>query len=72
METQTHTLETREVDLAYDVRGPLPTAGGRPPLLMLGHRNSNPAAGLKVRFNFGGGTWTEISSALKPATGTSY
>ena len=29
-------LETPEVDLVYDVRGPLPTADGRPPLLMIG------------------------------------
>ncbi|MET9023064.1 alpha/beta hydrolase [Actinopolymorpha sp. NPDC004070] len=33
---QTHTLETPEVDLVYDVAGPLPTADGRPPLLMIG------------------------------------
>src|SRR5215475_1328751 len=32
----THTLETAEADIAYDVRGPLPTADGRPPLLMIG------------------------------------
>jgi pimeloyl-ACP methyl ester carboxylesterase len=32
----THTLETPEVDLAYDVHGPLPTADGRPPLVMIG------------------------------------
>jgi pimeloyl-ACP methyl ester carboxylesterase len=32
----TQMLETREVDLAYDVHGPLPTAGGRPPLVMIG------------------------------------
>jgi pimeloyl-ACP methyl ester carboxylesterase len=32
----THTLETAEVDLVYDIRGPLPPAGGRPPLLMIG------------------------------------
>ncbi len=31
-----HVLETPEVDLAYDVHGPLPTAGGRPPLVMIG------------------------------------
>jgi pimeloyl-ACP methyl ester carboxylesterase len=30
------TLETPEVDLGYDVRGPLPTADGRPPLVMIG------------------------------------
>jgi pimeloyl-ACP methyl ester carboxylesterase len=37
METQTHTLETRDVDLVYDVAGPLPTADGQPPLLLAGH-----------------------------------
>src|SRR3982751_5082238 len=31
-----HTLETDEADIAYDVDGPLPTADGRPPLLMIG------------------------------------
>jgi pimeloyl-ACP methyl ester carboxylesterase len=31
----TNTLELAEVDLAYDVRGPLPTADGRPVLLMI-------------------------------------
>jgi pimeloyl-ACP methyl ester carboxylesterase len=34
--TTTHTLRTDEVDIAYDVHGPLPTADGRPPLLMIG------------------------------------
>jgi pimeloyl-ACP methyl ester carboxylesterase len=34
--TTTFTLETAEVDIAYDVRGPLPTADGRPPLFMIG------------------------------------
>src|SRR5215216_8015205 len=29
-------LETAEADIAYDVHGPLPTADGRPPLLMIG------------------------------------
>src|SRR5690349_3942060 len=33
---KTHVLETAEVDLTYDVRGPLPTADGRPPLFMIG------------------------------------
>jgi pimeloyl-ACP methyl ester carboxylesterase len=32
----TNTLETAEADVVYDVRGPLPTADGRPPLLMIG------------------------------------
>ncbi|HEY8308337.1 MAG TPA: alpha/beta hydrolase [Lapillicoccus sp.] len=37
MEKQTHTLDTPDVDLVYDVVGPLPTTDGRPPLLMAGH-----------------------------------
>lgn len=32
----THTLVLPDVDLAYDVHGPLPTADGRPPLVMIG------------------------------------
>src|SRR5690348_6133504 len=32
----THTLHTEEADIVYDVRGPLPTADGRPPLVMIG------------------------------------
>src|SRR6478672_3141557 len=32
----THTLERPDVDLVYDVHGPLPTADGRPPLVMIG------------------------------------
>jgi len=32
----THTLETDEVDLVYDVHGPVPTADGPPPLFMIG------------------------------------
>src|SRR5499427_10985032 len=32
----THKLETAGADVVYDVRGPLPTAGGRPPLFMIG------------------------------------
>ncbi len=34
--TTTHTLETADVDLVYDIRGPLPAADGRPPLFMIG------------------------------------
>jgi pimeloyl-ACP methyl ester carboxylesterase len=34
--TTTHELQTAEVDIAYDVRGSLPTADGRPPLFMVG------------------------------------
>src|SRR5215831_14581034 len=32
----TQMLETAEAGIAYDVRGPLPTADGRPPLFMIG------------------------------------
>lgn len=32
----THTLSTTGVELVYDVHGPLPTADGRPPLLLIG------------------------------------
>src|ERR1044072_8154754 len=32
----TQMLTTPEVDLVYDVHGPLPTADGRPPLIMIG------------------------------------
>jgi pimeloyl-ACP methyl ester carboxylesterase len=34
--TTTHMLETAGADIVYDVHGPLPTAGGRPPLFMIG------------------------------------
>src|SRR5262245_54550059 len=34
--TKTHMLETTRADIAYDVPGPLPTAAGRPPLMMIG------------------------------------
>src|SRR4029077_15349269 len=33
---KTHTLETDEAAIVYDVEGPLPTADGRPPLFMIG------------------------------------
>jgi pimeloyl-ACP methyl ester carboxylesterase len=33
--TTTHILKTAGADIAYDVHGPLPTADGRPPLLMI-------------------------------------
>jgi len=32
----THTLALPDADVVHDVRGPLPTADGRPPLLMIG------------------------------------
>jgi pimeloyl-ACP methyl ester carboxylesterase len=34
--TTTHILDHADAQIAYDVRGPLPTADGRPPLLMIG------------------------------------
>src|SRR3954449_13286109 len=34
--TTTRILETAGADIAYDVEGPVPTAAGRPPLLMIG------------------------------------
>ncbi len=34
--TTTHRLETAGADIAYDVHGPLPAAGGRPLLFMIG------------------------------------
>jgi pimeloyl-ACP methyl ester carboxylesterase len=34
--TNTHLLDTADVDIAYDIRGPLTTADGRPPLFMIG------------------------------------
>jgi pimeloyl-ACP methyl ester carboxylesterase len=34
--TTTRILETGEAEIAYDVDGPLPTADGRPPLVMIG------------------------------------
>jgi pimeloyl-ACP methyl ester carboxylesterase len=34
--TTTHTLKTPGAEIAYDIHGPLPTADGRPPLLMVG------------------------------------
>lgn len=34
--TTTHMLQTDGAEIAYDVRGPLPTADGRPPLVLIG------------------------------------
>src|ERR1041384_601810 len=33
---KTHKLVTSEASIVYDVRGPLPTSDGRPPLFMIG------------------------------------
>ncbi|WP_406389957.1 alpha/beta fold hydrolase [Streptomyces sp. NBC_00887] len=47
----TYTLETAGADLVYDVRGPLPTDGGRPPLLMIGQpMDAAGFAALAARF----------------------
>lgn len=48
---QTHTLKTTDADLVYDVRGPLPTTDGRPPLLMIGQpMDATGFAALAARF----------------------
>ncbi|MFC8172314.1 alpha/beta fold hydrolase [Streptomyces sp. NPDC057242] len=48
---RTHTLETAGADLVYDVRGPLPTADGRPPLFMIGQpMDAGGFAALAARF----------------------
>jgi len=41
--TTTNILRTGEVNIAYDVRGPLPTADGRAPLFVIGQ--PMPASG---------------------------
>ncbi|NEE61026.1 alpha/beta hydrolase, partial [Streptomyces sp. SID8455] len=48
---KTHTLETPGADLVHDVRGPLPAADGRPPLLMIGQpMDAGGFAALAARF----------------------
>ncbi|MFI0504270.1 alpha/beta fold hydrolase [Streptomyces albogriseolus] len=48
---KTRTLETAGADLVYDVRGPLPTSDGRPPLLMIGQpMAASGFAALAARF----------------------
>ncbi|MEW2063069.1 alpha/beta hydrolase [Streptomyces sp. NPDC007002] len=48
---ETYTLTTPGADLVYDVRGPLPTADGRPPLFMLGQpMDASGFAALAARF----------------------
>ncbi|MBV1941169.1 alpha/beta hydrolase [Streptomyces sp. BV286] len=47
----THTLETTDADFVYDVRGPLPTTDGRPPLFMIGQpMDASGFAALAARF----------------------
>lgn len=48
--TSSHTLETAEADLVYDVHGPLPTPDGRAPLLMIGQ--PMPASGFATLAGF--------------------
>ncbi|MFF3034437.1 alpha/beta fold hydrolase [Streptomyces rubiginosohelvolus] len=48
---ETYTLTTAGADLVYDVRGPLPTADGRPPLFLTGHpMDASGFAALAARF----------------------
>lgn len=47
----THTLKTPGAELTYDVRGPVPTADGRPPLFMIGQpMTADGFAALAARF----------------------
>ncbi|MFF6928104.1 alpha/beta fold hydrolase [Streptomyces californicus] len=47
----TYTLTTAAADLVYDVRGPLPAADGRPPLVMVGQpMDATGFAALAARF----------------------
>src|SRR3954447_4936163 len=57
--TTTHILKTAEADIAYDVRGPLPTADGRPPLLMIGQP-------------MGAGGFTALASQFPDRTAVTY
>lgn len=48
---KTCTLTTAGARLVYDVRGPLPTADGRPPLFLIGHpMDASGFAALSARF----------------------
>ncbi|NEB36006.1 alpha/beta hydrolase [Streptomyces sp. SID14515] len=48
---ETFTLTTAGANLVYDVRGPLPTADGRPPLFLIGHpMDASGFAALAARF----------------------
>ncbi|MEU3056463.1 alpha/beta fold hydrolase [Streptomyces griseus] len=48
---ETFTLTTAGAGLVYDVRGPLPTADGRPPLFLIGHpMDASGFAALAARF----------------------
>ncbi|WP_282685574.1 MULTISPECIES: alpha/beta hydrolase [unclassified Streptomyces] len=48
---ETYILTTVGADLVYDVRGPLPTADGRPPLFLIGHpMDASGFAALAARF----------------------
>ncbi|MCI4041135.1 alpha/beta hydrolase [Streptomyces sp. TRM75563] len=48
---KTFTLTTAGAGLVYDVRGPLPTADGRPPLFLIGHpMDASGFAALAARF----------------------
>ncbi|SCF60580.1 alpha/beta hydrolase [Streptomyces sp. Cmuel-A718b] len=48
---ETYTLTIAGADLVYDVRGPLPTADGHPPLFLIGHpMDASGFAALAARF----------------------
>ena len=59
MAVTTHTLETDGAEIAYDVHGPLPTADGRPPLLMIGQPMD-------------AGGFTTLASYFPDRTGVTY
>jgi hypothetical protein len=69
--TTLHMLEAAQADIAYDVHGPLPTADGRPPLLMIGQpmtasgfgalRSHFPGAGPVEVFASSGGAVTALA-----------
>ena len=61
--TKVHMLETAEVDIAYDVHGPLPTADGRPPLFMIGQPMD--ASGFGTGSSFAGGSqWARLAPTM--------
>ena len=51
---KTHTLETAEANIVYDVQGLLPTADGRPPLVMIGQPMD--ASGFRSHLDAGAST----------------
>ena len=64
--TTTHILETAEADIAYDVHGPLPTADGRPPLLMIAQPMDAAGFGA-LASHFPDRTWSPMTPAASVA-----